>query len=77
MNCFLCKGDMENQQVTHTVDLGNCIVIVKNVPASVCAQCGEVWYSGTVAKQLEKIVDAVTATANTEVAIVSYSEKVA
>ena len=68
---------MENQQVTHTVDLGNCIVIVKNVPARVCVQCGEVWYSGTVAKQLEKIVDAVTATAITEVAIVSYSEKVA
>ena len=68
---------MENQQVTHTVDLGNCIVIVKNVPARVCTQCGEVWYSGTVSKQLEKIVDAVTATAITEVAIVSYSEKVA
>ena len=77
MNCFLCKGDMENQQVTHTVDLGNCIVIVKNVPARVCTQCGEVWYSGTVTKQLEKIVDAVTATVITEVAIVSYSEKVA
>ena len=65
MTCFICKGDVENRQVTHTVDLGNCIVIVKNVPARVCTQCGEVWYSGTVAKQLEKIVNVVTTNANT------------
>ena len=77
MTCFLCKGDMENRQVTHTVDLGNCIVIVKNVPAKVCSQCGEVWYSGTVAKQLERIVNVVTNTAITEIAVVSYSDKVA
>lgn len=31
MSCFLCKGDMENKLVTHTADLGHCIVIVKNV----------------------------------------------
>jgi len=47
-------GDMEDRQATHTVDLDNCIVIVKSVPAKVCSQCGEIWYSGTVAKQLEK-----------------------
>ena len=77
MKCFLCKGDMEDQQATHTVDLDNCIVIVKSVPAKVCSQCGEVWYSGTVAKQLEKIVEVITAAAITEIAVVSYSENVA
>ena len=77
MTCFLCKGDMETRLVTHTVDLGNCIIIIKGVPAKVCTQCGEVWYSGTVAKEIEKIVNIVTKTANTEIAVVSYSEKVA
>lgn len=76
MNCFLCKGDMESQNVTHTADLGHCIVIVKNVPAMVCTQCGEVWYSGTVMKQLEKIVDTLDK-AITEIAVVNYSDKVA
>lgn len=61
----------------HTVDLGNCIVIVKSVPAMACTQCGEILYSGTVTRQLEKIVDAITATAITEIAIVNYSERVA
>ena len=77
MNCFLCKGDMEDRLATHTVDFEKCIVIVKNVPAMVCSQCGEVWYSGTVAKQLEKIVEAITSSSLTEVAIVSYSEQAA
>jgi len=77
MSCFLCKGDMENNTVTHTIDLGGCIVIIRNVPAMVCSQCGEAWYSGTVTRHIEKIVDAVTATALTEIAIVNYSEKVA
>ena len=77
MNCFLCKGDMENRQSTHTVDLDSCIIIIKFVPAMVCSQCGEVWFSGTVAKQLEKIVEVVTSTAITEIAIVSYSEMAA
>ena len=68
---------MEDRYVTHAVDLENCIVVVKNVPAKVCTQCGEIWYSGTVTKQLEKIVDAITATVITEIAIVNYSDKVA
>ena len=77
MNCFLCKGDMENKHVTHTVDINNSIIIVKNVPAMVCTQCGEIWYSGTVSRHLEKIVDAIAETALTEIAIINYSEKVA
>jgi hypothetical protein len=42
-----------------------------------CTQCGEVWIDGVVAKQLEQIIDAVTATAITEIAVVSYTDKVA
>lgn len=77
MNCFLCKGTMENGLVTHTVDLGNCIIIIKGVPAMVCSQCGEIWYTGTVTKQLEKLVDTIKATAITEIAVVNYTDKVA
>jgi len=77
MNCFLCKGDMESGLTTHTVDLKSCIVIIRDVPAMVCTQCGEVWYNGTVTREVEKIVDAVTATALAEIAVVNYSANVA
>lgn len=31
--CFLCKGNLENKLTTFMVDLGNCIVIIRNVPS--------------------------------------------
>ena len=57
MTCFMCKGEMEDKLTTFMVDLGNCIVIVRNVPSHVCKQCGEVSYSDEVSERLERIVD--------------------
>ncbi|MCL1859269.1 MAG: type II toxin-antitoxin system MqsA family antitoxin [Oscillospiraceae bacterium] len=57
------------------VDLGNCIVIVKNVPSQVCVQCGETSYTNDVARRLEKIVNDMRK-AITEIAVVNYSDKV-
>lgn len=76
MNCFMCKGELEDKSTTFMVDLGNCIVIIKNVPSQVCSQCGEVSYSGDVAKHLESIVNAMRSTI-TEIAVVNYSDRVA
>ena len=59
------------------VDLGSCVVIVKNVPAQVCQQCGEASFDNETAKQLEKIVNTVRNSIMSEVAIVEYSRAVA
>ena len=77
MNCFYCKGRTVETTTKFIVDLGNCVVIVKNVPARVCQQCGEASFSDDVAKRLEKIVDAVKKGIMSEVAIVEYSQAVA
>ncbi len=69
--CFLCKGDLENKLTTFMVDLGNCIVIVRNVPSQVCSQCGETSYTDEVADQLERIVNSVR-NSMTEIAVVNY-----
>jgi YgiT-type zinc finger domain-containing protein len=76
MKCFVCKGSVHEAATTFMVDLGNCIVIVKNVPSHECAQCGEVSYSDEVAKRLEQIVDGLRAVA-TEIAVVNYPDRVA
>ena len=76
MNCFMCKGKLEEKNTTFMVELDNCIVIIKNVPSLVCEQCGEVLYSNEVSKQLEKLVNAVR-NSITEITIINYSEKVA
>lgn len=69
--CFLCKGKMEDQLTTFMVDLGNSIVIVRNVPSQVCKQCGEISYTDEVAEQLETIVNSVRSSM-TEIAVVNY-----
>ena len=76
MNCLMCKGNLENKNTTFMVELGNCIIIIKNVPSQVCKQCGEVSYSNEVAKQLEKLVNAVK-NSITEITVINYTEKVA
>ena len=76
MNCFMCKGKLEEKNTTFMVELDNCIIIIKNVPSLVCEQCGEVSYSNEVSKHLEKLVNAVR-NSITEITIINYSEKVA
>jgi hypothetical protein len=53
-------------------DLGNCIVIIKNVPCNKCTQCGEISYSGSTVKKIEAIINQLK-NSLTEVAIVNYS----
>ena len=77
MKCFYCKGDLEKTTTKFIVDLGECVVIVKNVPASVCKQCGETSYDDETMERLEAIVDAVKQSMIREVAIVEYSAKAA
>ena len=77
MTCFLCKGTLAEGFSTFTSDMGNCIVIVKNVPSRICDQCGEVSYNDEVARRLEQIVHSLTGSVNTEIAVVTYTEQAA
>ena len=55
MICFMCKGKLVEGSSTFSTDMGNCIVIIKNVPSFICNQCGEVSYNDIVASRLEQI----------------------
>jgi YgiT-type zinc finger domain-containing protein len=76
MNCALCRANLSNGKVNHIVDLGERIIIVKNVPANVCDQCGEYFVDNETAMKLEAIVDEAKKN-KAEVFIVQYNEKVA
>ncbi|MDR1315459.1 MAG: type II toxin-antitoxin system MqsA family antitoxin [Spirochaetales bacterium] len=77
MICFMCKGKLKDGCSTFTADVGDCIVIIKNVPSRICGQCGEVSYTDEVARRLEQIVDSIRQTVITEIAVVSYTNKAA
>jgi len=55
--CPLCRGEKKPGATTYSVDLGFGVVVVRNVPAKICNQCGEEWIEEKVAKELEKIVE--------------------
>ena len=55
--CPLCKGVKIQSTTTFTVDLGFGIVVVRDVPALVCNQCGSDWLDDTTANELEKLVN--------------------
>lgn len=70
-DCTFCKGNLQDEITTFTIDLDNCIIIIKNVPSQVCSQCGELFYSTAVMPQLYKIAASVRNTM-TEIAVVNY-----
>ena len=76
MICFRCKGDTEPRQKTHAVTLDKCVIIIKNVPAHICQQCGEVYFADDVMQKLETIIDRLERIIK-EVAIVDYTDAVA
>lgn len=54
--CPMCGGRQEQGSTTFTVDKGNMLVVVRNVPTMTCHQCGEAWILDSVAEELERIV---------------------
>jgi YgiT-type zinc finger domain-containing protein len=76
MNCFFCKGAIQDGCTTYVADLGTCVIVVRNVPCHKCAQCGGVSYSLDVGGRIEEIVAALKDSI-TEVAIVKYSDHAA
>ncbi|MDZ7690980.1 MAG: type II toxin-antitoxin system MqsA family antitoxin [Balneolaceae bacterium] len=54
--CFACGGTMEPGKTTFTADFGSGVVVVRDVPATVCSQCGMEWIDDDIAERIENIV---------------------
>jgi YgiT-type zinc finger domain-containing protein len=54
--CPLCGSDITTGKTTFTVDLSFGLFVVRNVPATICSQCGEEWINNKTAQQLEQMV---------------------
>ena len=55
--CPICGGNKATGSTTFTVDLGESIIVIRDVPAMLCSQCGDEWISDDVASKLESIVE--------------------
>jgi len=73
MTCVICKvGETREGPATVTLERGESIIVIKNVPAEVCQNCGEYYLSeevtDTVLKMAEKAIEN-----NPEVEILQYA----
>ena len=76
MNCAICKAELSKGYVNHIVDLKERIIIIKNVPASICMQCGEYFVDTETATKLETIVEEAKKN-KAEIFVAKYNELVA
>ena len=68
--CPICNGKVEPGTTTFAVDLKSGLIVVRNVPALICIQCGEEWLEDSTAIQLEEITARAKAQ-NTQLEVVS------
>jgi YgiT-type zinc finger domain-containing protein len=69
VKCLICKnGETRPGNVTVSLQRGDTTVIIKNVPADVCENCGEYYLSEAVTEQvLSRAEEAVRKGAEVEI----------
>jgi len=73
VTCVLCKnGETRPGTVTVTLERGKTVVVVRDVPAEVCENCGEYYLDSSVAQEVYQRAEAAVAR-NAEVEILHYA----
>ncbi len=53
MKCVICKSDETREgQTTVTLQRGQATIIIKDVPAQICENCGEYYLSEKISEQI-------------------------
>ncbi len=73
MTCVICKhGEARPGTTTVTLQRGPCTIIIKQVPADVCENCGEYYLSEAVTREIHERAEAAIRN-GAEVEILSYA----
>lgn len=73
MLCMNCGSQANKGYTTDVTDLGNCLIIIRNVPCYKCDECDEIIYTGDVLRKLENIISMAKKIAQ-EISIIDYSK---
>lgn len=53
--CAICGGKVEEREISEELRVGNDFVVIENVRAGVCVECGEKYYPPGVLDRLRNI----------------------
>lgn len=73
MRCMDCGGKMVESTTVFTVQFGNSVIVIKNVPCFECEICGYTEFSDEVSEKLEKMVNIIKKSSQ-EVAVLDYNK---
>ena len=59
MNCIHCQGKMTRATVPFHVDRAGCHVLLDNIPAWVCEQCGEAYFEESEVDAIQDLIRSV------------------
>ena len=58
MKCVICKQGQTNKGTTTvTLERGNTTVVIKEVPADICENCGEYYLSDIVTEKVQTLAE--------------------
>lgn len=73
--CIVCpEGQLEVSTFTKTMERGETMLVVKEVPAVVCDTCGDASYTEAIGQRLEQMLEAAEE-AGIETAVRSFEQK--
>ena len=54
MECDICGGPVVEKEVTYRIEIDDKLIVVEQVPARICRQCGETLYSAETVERLQE-----------------------
>lgn len=55
MKCLVCRHEMVKKKITVDLRVGDELLVVEQVPATVCEHCGERVFAPAVARKLQAL----------------------
>ena len=76
MKCLKCAVEAVKSTTTDVTDLGDCLIIIRNVPCYKCTECNEILYTGDIMRKLDAIIAKEKQTLN-EISVIDFAKKAA
>jgi len=54
--CSLCKGKLRKGKTEFTVKVGKEVISIKDVPAYVCQEFGEAYFTPEISRKIDKVM---------------------
>lgn len=54
--CAVCAGELRSTAITHEEKRGDKIYLFQNVPAQICAACGEIWIEESTLREIDRLI---------------------